>query len=314
MHIVLTGGTGLIGRALCARLLDAGHTLSVLTRAPRRAAALLPPEVRLQAWDARSPGGWARLLDGADGVVNLAGESIAGESLPAILTRRWTAETKERIRQSRLRAGRALVDAIRQAARRPRVLVQASAVGYYGDASARAVDESAPPGDDFLARVCVEWEASTAEVEALGVRRAVIRTGLVLAPEGGILPMLLLPVQFFVGGPLGSGEQAIPWIHIADETEAIRFLLERDDAAGAYNLCAPQPLSQAEFVRRAARLLRRPTFFSAPAPLLRLALGEKAALVLEGQRAVPRRLLDAGFRFRYENLEAALRDLLGAPA
>jgi len=314
MNVVLTGGTGLIGRTLCARLLEAGHTLSVLTRAPARAETLLPPEVRLRAWDAAHPDGWARLLDGADAVVNLAGESIAGETLPAILLRRWTAETKERIRRSRIRAGQALVEAIRQARRPPRILVQASAVGYYGSASGHTVDESAPPGDDFLARVCVEWEASTAAVEALGVRRVVIRTGLVLAPTGGILPILLLPVQLFLGGPLGSGRQAVPWIHIADETEAIRFLLEEAGASGVYNLCAPQPVTQAEFVRRAAHLLRRPAFFPAPAPLLRLALGEKAALVLEGQRAVPRRLLEAGFRFRYPKLDGALQALLAARA
>jgi uncharacterized protein (TIGR01777 family) len=310
VRILITGGTGLIGRPLAQSLARDGHQVTVLTRDIERARALLPRGVEPHHWNGATLGPWAQLVEQVDAVVNLAGESIAGERLSAILTRRWTPEQKRRIAESRRKAGELLIQALRQAEHRPRVLLQASAVGYYGDVSDREVDESAPPGDDFLAQVCVDWEASTAPVEGLGVRRVLLRTGLVLTTEGGILPVMLLPVRLFVGGPLGSGRQAVPWIHIADEVAAIRFLLEQEQASGPYNLTAPNPLTQAEFTRVAARLLRRPAFLPTPVFVLKLVLGEKAALVLEGQRAVPRRLLEAGFTFRFPELEPALRDLL----
>ncbi len=310
MKILMTGGTGLIGSALAKALHEAGHHLTVLTRNPQRAVTLLPPDVVAHPWDAHTLKGWSHLLSECEAVVNLAGESIAGENLRAILLRRWTPAYKARIRESRLRVGALLTEAIRQAEKPPHVLVQASAVGYYGDTGQREVDESAPPGNDFLAQVCADWENSTAPVESLGVRRVVLRTGLVLASEGGILPVMLLPIRLFVGGPLGDGRQSVPWIHLADEVATIRFLLENERASGPYNLCAPQPVSQAEFARVAGRALRRPAFFPTPATLLKLALGEKAQLVLEGQGAIPRRPLEAGFSFRYPDLEVALQDLL----
>ena len=311
MNILITGGTGLIGRALAGELARAGHRICVLTRNPHKAKALLPIGTQILAWEAVSAPGWESAVAKADAIINLAGESIAGEGLAAILTRRWTPEVKKRIQESRVRVGKLLTQAIQLSTSKPAVLIQASAVGYYGSISDREVTEEDPPGDDFLARVCRQWEASTTEVGAMGVRRVVIRTGLVLARQGGILPLMLLPVRLFVGGPLGNGQQAIPWIHLADEVTAIRFLLENEGAHGAYNLVAPSPVSQAEFVRTAGAVLRRPAFIPTPAGLLKLALGEKADLVLEGQRAVPRRLLEAGFTFHFKDLESALRDLTG---
>ena len=241
--------------------------------------------------------------------LNLAGESIAGESLLAILARRWTEEQKKRIQKSRVEVGKALVAAIDAASNKPEVLIQASAVGYYGPYGDEIISESTPAGKDFLAGVCQAWEDSTAEVEKMGVRRAVIRTGLVLAPEGGILPMMLLPFRLFVGGPLGGGKQNVPWIHLQDEINAIRFLLENQTAQGAYNLSAPNPVSNAEFGRIAGQVLHRPNWFPIPGFALRLALGEKASLILEGQHAFPQRLLDAGYEFKFKKLEAALQDL-----
>ncbi len=310
MNIWIAGGSGLIGRALCEELVTAGHAVTVLTRSPERARALLPPAVDLQPWDGVSLGEWAGHMAIADAVVNLAGESIAGGNFLAILTRRWSPQMKARIRGSRQRVGALLTEAIRQAERKPTVLVQASAVGYYGARQREILREDASPGSDFLAQVCRDWEASTLAVEAMGVRRVVIRTGLVLTRRGGILPLMLLPVRLFVGGPLGSGEQMVSWVHIVDEVAAIRHLLEHKTASGAYNLTAPQPVTYREFVRVAGRVLHRPTVFPPVlGVVLRLVLGEKATLVLDGQHAAANRLLEVGYRFRFETLEAALRDL-----
>jgi len=284
MLVLIAGGSGLIGRALCAHLIAHGHTVQVLSRDPARAQARLPREVSVLHWDGRTPTEWGEAIERADAVVNLAGASIGGETPVAVFTRRWTPAEKGRLRASRLQAGQALVQAIRQATRRPRVLVQASAVGYYGTGE-KEVDEDASAGDDFLAQLCQDWEASTAAVTELGVRQVVIRTGLVLAAQGGILPLMLLPIRWFIGGPIGSGQQGVSWIHLRDEVAAIRFLLEQPASQGAYNLVAPQPVSQADFARTAARVLRRPYGFPTPAFLLRALLDEKSTLVLDGHYA-----------------------------
>jgi len=299
-RVIITGGTGLIGRALATELVAAGHEVVVLSRDPQRARGL-PPGVRAEKWDGRTAQGWAPLADGAYAIVNLAGENLAGG--------RWTAVRKERIRHSRLNAGQAVVEAARAAARKPAVVVQASGIGYYGPRGDEEVTEEAPPGSDFLGRLAVEWEASTASVEALGVRRVVVRTGVVLSLEGGALPRLALPFRFFLGGPLGSGRQWTPWIHIADEVGAIRFLLEQDGARGPYNLSAPHPVTNRELARALGRAMRRPAWFPIPALALKLVLGEMSAVLLTGQRAVPKRLLEEGFAFRFPDVEAALQSL-----
>jgi uncharacterized protein (TIGR01777 family) len=184
-------------------------------------------------------------------------------------------------------------------------------VGYYGDGGDQVLTESSPPGDDFLARVCVEWEASTAEVASLGVRRPVLRTGIVLSMEGGALPKMALPFRLMAGGPMGGGRQWIPWIHIADEVGAIRFLIEHADADGPFNLTAPEPVTNRDFSHALGRALSRPSFAPAPGFALRFLLGEMADALLHGQRAVPRRLLDLGYAFRYPEVSTALRNLLG---
>jgi uncharacterized protein (TIGR01777 family) len=300
MRVIITGGAGLIGRALAADLASNGHEAIVLSRAPERVTGL-PPSVRAERWDARSAAGWSPLADGADAIVNLAGESLAG---------RWTARRKRRILESRQNAGRVVVEAVEGASVKPHVVVQASGAGYYGPRGDEEITEEAGPGKDYLGQTAIEWEASTAPVEALDVRRVIIRTGVVLSMAGGALPPLLLPFQFFVGGPLGSGRQWFPWIHVADEARAIRFLIEHESASGPFNLTAPNPLTNAEFGRALGRVLRRPAFVPTPAFALRLLLGEMSTVLLDGQRAVPRRLLGLGFTFRFPDAEAALRDLL----
>ncbi len=303
MRILITGGTGLIGRVLAARLATDGHEPIVLSRDTGKASADLPPGVRAEAWDGKSGAGWSELIDSDTGIVHLAGAGVADA--------RWTAARKGEIRDSRIVSGDAVVAAIRAARTPPRVLLQASAVGYYGPRGAEAIDESEPPGSTFLAKVCVEWEESTREVEALGVRRALLRTGLVLTPEGGALGKMLTPAKFGANGPLGSGRQGFPWIHLADEVGAIRFLLDHPAAGGPFNLTAPNPVTQADFAQALGRALHRPSFLPAPAFALRLALGEMADMLLEGQLAVPKRLLELGYRFRFPDLDGALADLLG---
>lgn len=301
-RVVITGGTGLIGRALAADLAAHGYEVAVLSRSAGRPAGLADG-VQLVQWDGRSAAGWGRWADGATAIVNLAGATISA---------RWTAKHKRAIRESRLNAARAVVEAVEGARVRPRVLIQASGVGYYGARGDEEIAEDEPPGGDFLSRFAVEWEGATAAVEALGVRRAVIRSGVVLSAAGGALPLMALPFRFFVGGPLGSGRQWVPWIHIADEVAAIRFLIEDERASGPFNLVAPGALTNAAFSRVLARVLRRPALFPVPAFAMRLLLGEMSIILLKGQRAVPRRLLTLGFAFRFPDTEAALRDLFSS--
>lgn len=302
MRVIITGGTGLIGKALAARLAEEGHEPIVLTRDPEKAKGDLPAGVRAAGWDGKTGAGWSQLIDAGTTIVHLAGAGVADE--------RWTPSRKREIRDSRLASGAAVLAAIREAPAKPRALLQSSAVGYYGPRGDETVDENEPPGTTFLAKVCVEWEESTRAVEEQGIRRALLRTGLVLTPEGGALGKMLLPAKLGANGPLGSGRQGFPWIHLEDEIGAIRFLIDREDASGPFNLTAPNPPSQAEFAQALGRVIHRPSFLPAPAFALRLALGEMADMLLSGHRVVPKRLLELGYRFRFPDLEGALRDLL----
>jgi hypothetical protein len=301
MRVTITGGTGFIGRALATSLAADGYEVVLLSRNPERAKGL-PKNVQAVGWDAHTVEGWGPLAEGAAAIVNLAGESIAGGP--------WTAARKQRIRDSRVNAGKAVAEAVQAATRKPGVVVQSSAVGYYGPHGDEEVTEDTPPGGDFLAQVAVAWEASTAPVETMGVRRVIMRTGLPLSRKGGIFPFFILPFRFFVGGPLGSGRQWLPWIHLEDEIGAIRFLMDHPEAQGPFNLSAPHPVTNAEFSRTLSRVMGRPSFMRVPAFAFRTILGEMSTLILDGQRQMPRRLLDMGYRFRFPEVESALRDLL----
>lgn len=303
MRVIITGATGLIGRALARQLTADGHEVIALSRSPERAKGL-PAGARAVCWDGRTAAGWAELADGAGAIVNLAGANLSGGL--------WTAKRKALLRASRLNAGQAVVAAVQAAARKPRVIIQSSGVGYYGARGDEDLEENSPPGDDWLARLAVEWEASTQAVEALGVRRAVIRTAGVLSREALLWRLMTLPHRFFLGGPLGSGRQWLPWIHIADEVGAICFLIREEGAHGAFNLVAPHTVTNVQFERLLGKVMGRPAWFRVPALLLRLVLGELSSIILEGQRAVPRRLTDLGYAFRFRSLEEALRDLLGS--
>lgn len=302
MRIIITGGTGLIGRALAADLLQAKHEVIILSRNPGRPRSQALAGARLEKWDGRSAAGWGKLADGAGAIINLAGASIAEG--------RWTKQRKAEILESRLLAGQAVVEAVRAATRKPGVVIQASAIGYYGPRSDEEITEQAGSGHDFPAQVSVQWEQAVAPLKEMGVRLAIIRTGLVLSLEGGALPQLVRPFKMMAGGPMGSGEQWYSWIHLTDEVRAIRFLLEDPALAGVFNLTAPAPVINRVFANTLGLVMERPSLLPAPAIALKLALGEMSTIILDGQRVIPARLLEAGFRFRFSTLEHALRDIL----
>ncbi len=277
----------------------------MLSRNPAKVRGL-PKGVRAEQWDGRSAEGWGALADGAAAIVNFAGENIGIPPIPW-----WLPGRRERIRSSRVDAGKAIVQAIRQAKEKPRVLIQASGINYYGLHGDRPVTEGESAGSDFPAMVCIEWEAATAEVETMGVRRVVLRTAPNLTYQGGILFWLALPFRLFVGGPIGSGEQWFSWIHTVDQIRAVRFLMEKQDARGAYNLSAPDPRTNAAFGRLIARRLHRPYWLPVPAFVMRLAFGELGDKLLLGSlRVLPQRLREAGFVFQYPDADSALEDLL----
>jgi len=297
MRTVIAGGSGFLGRALARALVTAGHDVVALTRRPPGG---LSSNGRAAAWTPDGGiGDWAREIDGATAVVNLAGESIAG--------RRWSAAHKRRILESRVLATRSLVHAIGAAAQPPQVFVSGSAVGYYGARGDEVVTEANAPGTDFLARVCVDWEGEARAAEPL-TRVAYLRTGLVLDRNEGALPQMLPPFWFGAGGPVGSGRQYWPWIHVEDWVDLVRFIIQTPAAAGALNATAPAPATNAAFASALGRVLGRPAFLSAPSFALKLLLGEMAEpLLLSGQRAVPARAEALGVTFTYRRLDDALR-------
>ncbi|MFB6291663.1 MAG: TIGR01777 family oxidoreductase [Candidatus Bipolaricaulia bacterium] len=304
MQVIITGGTGLIGKKLVEELSAAGHRSVVLSRNPGERE--VPGDSVLVRWDARSPSGWVEWVEDSDAIVNLAGENIAGKGL---IPDRWTPRKKKAILNSRLKAGEAVNQAVEKAKDKPQVLIQASAIGYYGTRE-RDKTEDSSPGDDFLADTAKKWEKITSPVEEMGVRRAVIRTGIVLSSEGGVLPRLILPYRLFLGGPLGSGKQWYSWIHVADEVRAIRFLLENEDGEGPFNLVAPNPRRNYEFGKELGAVLDRPSYLRVPGFLFKILLGDASKLVLEGQKVKPKRLEELEFEFDYPTLEEALNDLL----
>ena len=291
MHVLITGASGLMGRALTRAFRERGVSVTGVTRDP---AARRNTQVTWVGWDSLTDA-----VSSAAAVVHLAGADIAGK--------RWTAGRKLELRESRIATGHRLAEAIRQASEKPSVLVSASAVGYYGDCGDTPLTEASPPGSDFLARLCVDWEAVTAEA---GVRTVQARIGVVLAREGGALPRMLMPFKLGLGATIGRGRQYFPWIHVDDAVRALFFAIERADVSGPLNLTAPQPVTNARFTKALGAALHRPALLILPPQVLQLQLGEGASLLTASQRATPARLQELGFTFEHPEINGALAALL----
>ncbi|HET9270078.1 MAG TPA: TIGR01777 family oxidoreductase [Vicinamibacterales bacterium] len=306
MRIVIAGGSGFLGRALSEHLVGRQHEVVILTRSGAVSARTGARAVSWQPDGSANPGTWAKEIDGAAAIVNLTGAGMADK--------RWTRRRKDELRQSRVQPTRSLVAAIRAASVRPATFVQGSAVGFYGPSHDEVIDESFPPGQDFLGQLAVSWEAEAHPVAALGCRLVILRSGVVLARGGGMLEKVMPPFQFFVGGPIASGRQYLSWIHLADWVALVTWVLETSSVSGPVNAASPTPVTNADFSRALGRALRRPSWLRVPGFALRLIFGEMANdMLLAGQRVVPRRALEAGFAFKHPDIDSALNSALHNP-
>ena len=301
MRVTLTGATGGIGRGLAEALIARGDEVTALTRSPERAAGRLPEGVAAVGWDPVAGPAPADALAGRDAVVNLAGENVA---------QRWTSEVKQRIRASRELGTRNLVEGLRIAEPRPAALISGSASGYYGPHGDERVGEDAPAGDDFLAAVSVAWEREALEAEGLGMRVAIVRTGIVLDADSGALATMLTPFKLGVGGPVAGGRQYMPWIHREDEIGLLLAALDNPGFSGPVNGSAPEPATNRDFSRALGRALHRPAFAPIPAAAIKVLYGDMAQIVVKGVRMVPGRAAELGYTFRHPDLDEALGSTL----
>lgn len=305
MRVFVTGGTGLVGTRLIARLEKRQDKVYLLTRRPEFARQKFGPTITVIDGDPTQPGKWMDSISECDAVINLAGENV--------FARRWNEDFKSLLRSSRIKSTENVVSAMGRARSTngaPRVLINASAIGYYGFHHDEELAESDPPGDDFLARLCVEWEEAARAAESGGVRVALVRVGVVLDKEGGALAKLLTPFKLFAGGPAGSGRQWMSWIHHDDLVSLFLLPLEKPEVSGPLNGTSPNPLTNREFARALGRALGRPSFMPTPGFGLRILLGEVSEVVVKGQRVLPRKALAHGFSFRFAEIDAALADVL----
>jgi uncharacterized protein (TIGR01777 family) len=305
MKVAITGATGLVGSRLVERLHKQGEQILVLTRNASFAQKVFPsqnfPNVEIVAYTPTKSGAWQDAIAGCDAVINLAGEPI-GEG-------RWTPERKQEILNSRQLGTQKIVEAIAKANLKPRVLVNTSAIGYYGTSETATFDEASASGNDFLAQVCQAWEAEATKVKDAGVRLVILRFGIVLG-NGGALAKMIPPFQLFAGGPIGSGRQWFSWIHIDDLVNLILQALNQSDMEGVYNATAPNPVRMNDLSHTLGEVLHRPSWLPVPAFAIEALLGDGAIVVLQGQQVLPKRTLDSGFQFQYPNLKPALKQIL----
>jgi uncharacterized protein len=304
MKVAITGATGFIGSRLVRKLHDRGDEIVIFVRDSSKAKRLFPesvyPRVAIMVYQATESGDWQSSIDGTDAVVNLAGEPIS---------ERWTTEYKQAILDSREIGTRKMVEAIAKASVKPKVLINGSAIGYYGTSETETFTENSPAGSDFLAQVCQKWEAAAHKVTEFGTRLVILRTGIVLG-KGGALAKMIPPFKLFAGGPIGTGRQWFSWIHREDLVSLILFCLDNPEIAGAFNATAPNPVRMKEFCRILGEVMNRPSWLPVPDFALEMLLGEGAKVVLEGQEVIPALAIDRGFSYRYPDLEPALRDIV----
>lgn len=304
MNVVVSGGTGFIGRALCRSLLRQGMRVTVLSRDPLQARAGLDFAIKVVQWDGKTSGMWESELASAKAVINLAGAPVAGE--------RWTAKRQQSIVDSRVKATRLLAQAISSLSNGPRVLISASGIGYYGTSQDRFFDERNGPGSDFFADLCLAWEAAALTARSAGVRVVCLRIGMVLEQDGGALAKMLPPFRAFVGGPIAPGTQWVSWIHRADLIGLIEWSLVNENVGGPVNAVAPEPVTMKDFCKALGKALNRPSWLPVPEFALRLAFGELASFMTTGQRVLPKVALNSGYQFRYPQLDFALRSIFMA--
>jgi len=301
MKILITGGTGFVGTQLTSRLIQDGNEVTILTRSPKGAKAPSPGISYLHG-DPAQKGPWQQSIKDHDVIINLAGASIF---------ERWTKEHKRAIRESRVNTTRNIVEGIDPASGKKITLFSTSAVGYYGFHGDEKLTEEAPPGNDFLARLAVEWEGEALKAQEKGARIVITRFGIVLGEKGGALGQMIPLFKKFIGGPIGSGRQWFSWVHIKDLAEAFVFLMKHPEISGPVNLCSPNPVRNKDLAKALGKVLHRPSFMPAPGFMIKLVLGEFGSVILEGQRVIPRRLLDSGFAFQYPDIDKALQSLMG---
>jgi len=299
MNILITGGTGFIGSALSRELSNSGHKVII---ASRRKTPPKLENIEIVRWDIQTPLS-SEIMSGIDAVINLAGESL--------ISGRWTKRRKERIMSSRVNTTRLLVESMKNANPKPKVLISVSAVGYYGPHGDEYVTEDAPPASDFLAEVCKAWEKEALRAQELGVRVVITRFGVVLESDGGALSKMAIPFKFFLGGHLGSGQQWFSWVHREDLIGFMKYALENESVSGHFNLTSPQPVTNKEFCFALGKALNRPSWFHVPAFMIKLTLGEVGRVLLTGQRVLPEKALKAGYQFKYPEINEALRAIFG---
>lgn len=302
MRVIVAGGSGFIGSELIRKLLVSKHQVVLLSRKPVGVRSVYNESLQIVQWDGKTVGSWAKFIDGADAIINLSGENVAAK--------RWSESQKARLIDSRINPTRAILQSISQATKKPRVLINASAVGYYGNFGDGDVTESHIKGEGFLSDLCEQWEREALHAEKYGLRIVLLRIGIVLSPSGGALKKMLMPFKYFVGGPLGSGKQWFPWIHLEDVIRITQFALENNGIKGALNIASPHPVTMSEFSYSLGKVLKRPSLFPVPSFVLKLLLGEMSAIVLGGRKVIPKKLIDAGFVFKFIDINDTLFNLM----
>jgi len=301
MKVFITGGTGFVGTQLTSRLVQDGHQVTILTRSLKGAMGSLP-EISYLEGDPTKKGPWQEAIKIHDAVINLAGASIFSK---------WTEEHKKAIRESRVNTTRNIVEGMPSHPERPFTLFSTSAVGYYGFCADEERTEESPPGNDFLARTAVEWEGEALKAREKGARVVITRFGIVMGEKGGALSQMIPLFKKYIGGPIGSGKQWFSWVHIKDLMEAFVFLIKHPEISGPVNVCSPNPVRNRDLAKALGKALHRPSFFPAPGFMVKLVLGEFGSVILEGQRVIPKRLLENGFVFRYPDIGKALQGIVG---